>query len=207
MTRPLASPFLLIALLLGAQAASADPGPAPSQVVEAMVTDVLAVLGDAKLSTAERRARIEAIAYARFDMPTMTKLVLARNWKRLDDAQRDAFVSEFKQYLANYYGRRIDDYKQERVEILGERKEPRGDVTVQSRIVGGEYDDALVDYRLRQAKNGQWYVIDVVVEGISVLSNYRDQFREVMSRGGPERLLEQLREKNASGDFGDEGSS
>jgi phospholipid transport system substrate-binding protein len=55
-----------------------------------------------------------------------------------------------------------------------------------------------VDYRLR-GRTGRWLVIDVVVEGISLVSNYRDQFREVLSNGGPDHLLVQLREKNASG--------
>ena len=58
-----------------------------------------------------------------------------------------------------------------------------------------------VDYRLRE-RGGDWRVIDVKIEGISLVSNYRDQFHEVLSQGGPEKLLAQLRERNAgrSGD-------
>ena len=48
-------------------------------------------------------------------------------------------------------------------------------------------------------RDGQWFVIDVIIEGISMVSNFRDQFREVLSRGGPEHLIEKLREKNALG--------
>ena len=175
--------------------AAAEPG--PREVVEQTVEEVVAVLRDPALSQGERRAAIEAIAYERFDFTTMSKLVLARNWKRFSAEQRDEFLREFKEYLANSYGDRIDRYEQEEVEIVGEREEPRGDVTVQTRIVGGDNAGVTVEYRLR-GRTGHWRVIDVVVEGISLVSNYRDQFREVLSNGGPDHLLVRLREKNAT---------
>ena len=125
----------------------------------------------------------------------MSRLVLARNWKRFSKPQQVEFVEEFKNFLAHSYGDRIDRYSEEDVEVTGERPEPRGDVTVHTKIVGGQYSDAVVDYRLRQ-KDGTWRIIDVVVEGISLVFNYRDQFKEVVSRHGPEGLLERLREKN-----------
>jgi len=81
--------------------------------------------------------------------------------------------------------------------IHGERQEPLGDATVQSHIVGGKAGDMKVDYRLRQ-KGGTWYMIDVIVEGVSIVSSYRTQFQEVLGQGGPEQLLAQLRQKNES---------
>lgn len=80
--------------------------------------------------------------------------------------------------------------------MLGEQPEPRGDVTVKTKVVGGENDGALVDYRMRQ-EDGSWKIIDVVIEGISLVANFRDQFRDVMGREGPSALLGKLREKNA----------
>ncbi len=56
----------------------------------------------------------------------------------------------------------------------------------------------MVDYRLRK-HDSEWRVIDVVIEGISMVSNYRDQFKSIVSSGGPELLLEKLKEKNAAG--------
>jgi phospholipid transport system substrate-binding protein len=193
---------LALTALLGAGIAGGDgraaAEPGPREAVEQMVEEVLAVLRDSALSQEDRRAVIEAIAYERFDFKTMSKLVLARSWKRFSAEQRDEFMREFKDYLAHSYGDRIDRYEQEEVEIVGQREEPRGDVTVQTRIVGGEHSGTNVDYRLR-GRTGRWLVIDVVVEGISLVSNYRDQFREVVNNGGPDHLLVQLREKNASG--------
>jgi phospholipid transport system substrate-binding protein len=81
--------------------------------------------------------------------------------------------------------------------VMGEEPKPHGDVQVRTKIVGGQNDGALVDYRMRNGKDG-WRIIDVVIEGISLVANFRDQFREVIARGGPEALLQKLKEKNAS---------
>lgn len=182
-----------------AVAAAATPVDAgPREAMQQVIDEVLAVLNDESLDSQRRRAAIEDIAYVHFDMPTVSRLVLARSWKRFSPEQREQYVEEFKTYLSNNYSSRIDRYDQEQVEILGTRDEPRGDVTVKTRIVGGEFENALVDYRMRQ-KEGQWRIIDVIIEGISMVSNFRDQFKEVLSRGGPEHLLAKLREKNALG--------
>jgi phospholipid transport system substrate-binding protein len=192
---------LIAAALLGfasPQPPDAAAQSAPRAIVQKTIDAVLVVLNDASLSTAQKRSRIEAIAYERFDFPTMSKLVLARSWKQFSPAQQAQFMEEFKRYLAVNYGNRIERYDQQKVEIVGERQEPRGDVTIQSVVRGGEFEGALVDYRLRQG-GGDWLVIDVIVEGISLISNFRDQFKEVLARGGPEELLSALRAKNAAG--------
>ena len=186
---------LLVAPLEGEGAAQATHS-APMAVISDTVDQVLAVLNEASLDSAARRSRIEEIAYQRFDFVTTSRLVVARYWNRFTPAQQEELVREFKAYLARHYGNRIDRYNQEQIEIVGERQEPRGDVSVLTRIVGGEYDGADVDYRLR-GKDGQWRIIDVKIEGISLVLNYRDQFKAVLSRGGPEGLLEALHEKNA----------
>ena len=184
-----------IALACVAGTAPARAGSAgPSAVIRETADAVVAVLNDGALDTAQRRKRIEDIAYERFDFDTISRLVLGRNWKALSPAQQEEFLREFRALLSESYGRRIDRYEQEEVKIVGERAEQRGDVTVQTKIVGGQANDLQVDYRLRQ-KEGVWLVIDVVVEGASLLSNYRSQFAEVWSQGGPETLLKRMRER------------
>lgn len=193
-----AAVFALAALVAGPALATDEP-PAPRVLIEATVDQVLAILRDDSLVDATKRERLEEIANRRFDFRVMARLVMGRNWRRLEEAQREAFVAEFKTYLANDYGERLQRYDQEQVEVLGEEPRPRGDVVVATKIVGGENDGALVDYRMRQLKDGDegWRIIDVVIEGISLVANFRDQFREVVSSGGPEELLRKLREKNA----------
>ncbi|MBW2493275.1 MAG: ABC transporter substrate-binding protein [Deltaproteobacteria bacterium] len=167
-------------------------------VISETVDEVLAVLRDKSVPTEQRIRSLEQIVYGRFDLYVMSRLVLARNWKRFSEEQKAEYVEEFKQYLTNSYGSRIERYDQQEVEIIGEREEPRGDVVIQTKILGGEFDGALIDYRLRKQEAG-WRVIDVVIEGISMVSNYRDQFKSIVSTGGPELLLQKLKEKNAAG--------
>jgi len=174
---------------------------APRALIQQTIDAVLVVLNDKAATTEQKRSRIEKIAYQRFDFPTVSRLVLARNWQRFSKAQQAEFMEEFKRYLAVNYGNRIERYDQQQVDIVGERQEPRGDVTIQSVVRGGEFEGATVDYRLRE-RDGQWLVIDVIVEGISLVSNFRDQFKEVLAHGGPEELLEKLRAKNAAGPVG-----
>jgi len=172
--------------------------PTPQAIIQKTVDEVLKVLANKAASTEDRIRSIEEIVYGRFDLQTMSRLVLARSWKLFSKEQQSEYVTEFKKYLSNNYGGRIERYDQQRVEIIGERQEPRGDVIVHTRIVGGEFEGTLVDYRLRKTA-GEWLVIDVVIEGISMVSNFRDQFKAIVSSGGPELLLEKLKEKNAAG--------
>ena len=183
---------LAVAALL--VAAAATP-PGPRAVVEKTVDQVLAILKDPSLTPEVRRQRIVAIAYEQFDFPTMSKLVLAKYWKSFDAKQREEFMKEFKDFLAHRYGDRIDRYEQEKVEIVGERSASGGDAVVATKIYRPKAESVAVEYRLR-SRDGVWRMIDVKIEGISLVSNYRDQFHEVLSQGGPEKLLAQLRERN-----------
>jgi phospholipid transport system substrate-binding protein len=130
----------------------------------------------------------------------MSRLVLARNWSRFSPAQQAEFVREFKEHLKVTYGRNIENYQNERIEIVGEREEQRGDWTVQTKILrGGGAQDILVDYRLRK-EGDAWRVIDIVIERVSLVANFRSQFQELVSQGGPQKVLDVLRDKNARGE-------
>ena len=79
--------------------------------------------------------------------------------------------------------------------MYGAQVEQRNDVTVKTRIQGGQFDGAEVSYRLRKQAS-DWKIIDVVIEGVSLVSNYRSQFQEVLNTGTIDDLLAKLRDKN-----------
>jgi phospholipid transport system substrate-binding protein len=171
----------------------------PRDVVREMSDAVIAVLQEKSLSGDAKREKIRGIVQGYVDFPTMARLVLARNWASLTDAQKSEFIEEFKKHLSVVYGKNVESYNNEKVQITGDRDEGRGDWTVQTKILrpqGGA--DILVDYRLRDL-NGEWKVIDLIIERVSLVSNFRSQFQDVMANGGIERLLQLLREKNAAG--------
>jgi len=167
----------------------------PTRIIDEAATKIVSILARKDEPAEVRITEIEEIAYELFDFTTMSKLVLARNWRKMDDAKRREFVKEFKLHLSRTYGTRLDRYDQERVDVYGAQVEVRDDVSVKTRIVGGQFDGAEISYRLRQRKDG-WKIIDVVIEGVSLVSNYRSQFAEVLNSGSIDDLIAKLRDKN-----------
>jgi phospholipid transport system substrate-binding protein len=188
--------WIAITSLVAVPAVGAE---APTAVVQRTTDAVLAVLADKSLNADQKRHKIEDIVYAHFDFTTLSKLVLARNWKKLNPEQQTQFIDEFKRHLSLTYGRNVENYNNERAEITGDREEPGGDWTVKTKIVRPNAADILVDYRLRK-EDDDWRVIDVIIEGVSLVANYRSQFQEIVSNDGPVKLIEMLREKNAKGE-------
>lgn len=159
----------MCSLTLSALAAPTD---APRQVIQQAMDEVIGVLKDKSKPAADRQQRIEAIAYARFDFERMSKLVLAKNFKSMSDAQKEGFTQEFKKHLSLTYGRRLDAYSNEKIEVGAAREEKNGDVSVKTQVLGGSADGVEIEYRLREDA-GQWLVIDVTIEGVSLINNFR----------------------------------
>ena len=196
-SRRLATALIAIALL-SLQAPVARAG-TPRESIQETMDRVLVVLRDPGLDSKAKVARIEPIAADHFDFDTVSRLVLAQNWKQLSDEQKREFARLFQKHLSVTYGKSVDSYVDQKVVITGDHEEARGDWTVQTKIVGDAPDDeVMVDYRLRKEEKG-WKIIDVVVERISLVSNFRSQLRELISNGGVDHTLEVLREKNAAG--------
>lgn len=190
--------LLLVAAGWMAIPAAADTTEA-REVVDQTLAQVLAVLEEPGLESSARVKKIEEIARERFDFELMSRLVLRAGWSRFDAGQQQQFVDAFRDHLAQSYGSRIDRYEHQQVEVTGEQLEARGDVTVKTRIIGGTADNVAMDYRLRQ-RNGVWRVIDVKIEGVSLVSNFHSQFKEVLAEGGPEEVLRRLRQKTEAGE-------
>jgi phospholipid transport system substrate-binding protein len=183
----------LIAL---SSAVASTPGEAPRHVVRTTADDVIAILKDEGLSAGEKRDRITVVVEDRFDFITLCRLVMARNWKKLSKEQQQEFVDEFKTHLTITYGRNVENYRNEKVVITGDREEARGDWTVKTIIERPAAENVKVDYRLRKL-DGRWKMIDMIVEGVSMVANFRSQFQDIISKSGPAKVIELLREKNA----------
>jgi phospholipid transport system substrate-binding protein len=179
--------------------ASSGDGSGPRAVVQATTGAVVSVLANKSLSADQKRHQIEDIVYARVDFETLSRLVLARNWSQLSEAQQKQFMEEFRQNLSAAYGRNVESYKNEKVQIIDDHAEARGDWTVRTKIVRNGSNDINVDYRLRQT-DATWKIIDIIIENVSLVANFRSQFQEIMSNGGPTRLLQVLHEKNEKGE-------
>ncbi|MGB0618900.1 MAG: MlaC/ttg2D family ABC transporter substrate-binding protein [Myxococcota bacterium] len=167
----------------------------PTKIIDEAAQKIVAVLARTEESAEVRIGEIEEIAYEIFDFTTMSKLVLARNWRKLDKEKRAEFVREFRTHLSRTYGTRLDNFSDIGVDVYGAQVEVRNDVTVKSRVVGGQFDGSELAYRMRNRKEG-WKIIDVVIEGVSLVSNYRSQFATVLNGGTIDDLITKLKDKN-----------
>ncbi len=194
--RLLISALWLLPLVWAAPLAMADSASdAPRAVVAKALAEIVAVLNEKGTSEESRRDRIAEIAYANFDFDTMSKLVIARPWRKFTKPERAEFIAEFKTHLARSYGRRLSRYEGVEVRVTGEVPEQRGDVTINSQVMGGQFDGAVLAYRMRE-KDGDWLAIDVIIEGVSLVSNFRSQFKPIVAQGGAAELLRRLKDKN-----------
>lgn len=200
---PLRATLLLLVLTLApTMSPASNPGASAeaTALVEKTLDEVLTVLRDTSLADAERRTRVEAIVYARFDFDTISRLVLARNWKKLTPQQRDEFVVELKQHLSLSYWKTLDDNRDSDAQVRGAQEARNGDVTVRSEVEAERTQPVRIDYRLRRGDAG-WHVIDVIIEGVSLVQNFRTQTQELIQDAGVDHLIQKLREKNeARGD-------
>ena len=185
----------VFALALAVPAGATDD---PKAVVTRVTNSAIAVLRDKSLSQDAKRQRLEDIVLADTDFDALARLVLAQNWKKFSESEQKAFTEEFRRHLSMTYGRDIENYRNETVSVQGMREEPRGDVTVLTKILrGGGAQDIAVDYRLRKLPDGAWKIIDFVIEGVSLVANFRSQFANVLSSSSPAQLIKTLEERNA----------
>ncbi len=176
----------------------AAPEAGAKATIERVVAQALEVLGDASLSESDKQQKIEQIARERFDFPRITKLVLGHNYKKLSEPQREQFLVEFRRHLSLTYGRRLRRFSDEKVEVGGVLRHPNGDVTVRTVFAAGDANGIGMDYRMRE-RDGEWYAIDLVIEGVSMISNFRSQVQEIVSSKGADGLIDTLRKKNDKG--------
>jgi phospholipid transport system substrate-binding protein len=200
MTNKASAPLAMAVAMTAMIVVNVTAGPAtPEEVIHSTSAKVIEVLADKSKTTEQKKTILDSYLDTCCDFATISKLVMAKNWKSLKENQQGEFIGLFRKYLVATYGDAIENYSGETVAVLSGRKEIRDDYTVMTKIArGGGQADLLVDYRLRKGKDGEWKIIDVIAEGISMVSNLRSQFQEVITRDGTDGLLAQLREKTKS---------
>jgi phospholipid transport system substrate-binding protein len=164
----------------------------PTDTVTTHVDQVMNVLkGNA--SEESKKADIRKIAGMMFDFTAMSKATLGKNWTKLDTDQQQEFIRLLRAMLENAYISKILDYSDEKTVYIKERTLSDTRVEVQSKLVTKSADIPM-DYRMVKTEE-QWKVYDVIIEGVSLIKNYRTQFREILSTQTPEELLQVMRKK------------
>jgi phospholipid transport system substrate-binding protein len=193
-----AAAFALTLVLAPRAGADGDPMAA----VKGTITQVLSIVTDPayKSANSERREKLRALIAPRFDFTEMARSAMGYHWRTLSQTQRDQFVQLFTGLLEASYMGKIEGYKGQKIVYVKELRD--GDLAqVNTNIVQGGNEPIAVNYRLKES-GGSWKVYDVVVDQISLVGNYRNQFSRIMNQKGYDTLVQAIRQKQQSIDSG-----
>lgn len=184
----------ILLLLLPPTAAGAGPA---LETVKMQTDNVLKVLRDPSLRTESARStktsKIRSISEKMFDFTELSKRTLGKNWDTFSPEQQKEFIRLYRSLLEDTYADKILAYTDEKIVFTKEVPLTEKTIEVQSTVLrkNGEIP---IYYRVI-LKSGAWRVYDVIIEGVSLISNYRSQFKEILINKSPESLLETLRKK------------
>ncbi|MEL6963290.1 MAG: ABC transporter substrate-binding protein [Pseudomonadota bacterium] len=190
---------LLCSILLLAQPAHADePSQQASAVVSDLVEEIWAIQAQA-LDAQTRERRIAQAIVTRTNVDLLSRLSLGRYWRSLSSDDRDAYQSIFAQSVIGNLANRLEGAVRDlegplnrHFVIISSRATGKKDIFVRSKVVATDGQPLSVDWRLREAK-GSPVIIDLVVEGVSLLVSQRAEFAAVIERSGVSGLIENLR--------------
>jgi len=173
----------------------------PLETVNRQITRVLDILRDPVLrGEAQRKIKkekISAISEEMFDFTELSKRSLGQSWNKMTPEQQKEFIELYKSLLKDVYADKITSYTEEKIIFKREITLSEKTVEVETTILT-KTSEVAINYRVIE-KDGYWKVYDVVIEGVSLISNYRAQFREILANQTPEALLETLRKKVGKG--------
>lgn len=196
--------ILMTSFLLGwGGIVSADTA-AAEKLVRDNAQKVLQILSDNKDKVKEDPQflykLVNEVILPNVDFTAMSKLVLAKNWRSASEEQRNRFVEEFKGMLVRTYTNSLTDYagNTEIVYLKSVDKKEGKYVTVYTEIVQSGKPNIPVDYSLRKTSEG-YKIYDVVIEGLSLVKNYRTSFSKQISETSLDALIEDMAQKNSRG--------
>lgn len=174
----------------------------PTDTVRDMLDAVMTVQTDPGLqgpeSRSTRAAQVKNIITDNFDMDDMAREALGAQWQNLDERKRSEFKSVFQDLFLDSYTRLVLDFlKKERIAYKAEDGGPGGRALVKT-VIERASEEIPVDYSLLQ-KTGRWQVRDVVVDDVSIVTNYRNSFTRVIRQESYDNLLKKMRLQQRAG--------
>jgi phospholipid transport system substrate-binding protein len=153
---------------------------------------VISILKDNTLDRDARWSKISALIYEGFDFRSMSQSVLSTHWERATDEERKKFTEFFSQYIEATYRDKIEAYTDQ--EIVYKDEVIRGDRGVVETIIIAGGTEIPVSYKLKKNENS-WYAYDVVIEGVSLVANYRSTFAAIVKNEGMQGLMADIQRR------------
>jgi len=196
LTRLVARLTLLAALFAGSATATDI---SPQDLVRDTSSRMLTALRDEQDAIARDSGRlyelVSTIVLPYFDFERMSQWVLGKNWRTATPAQRDAFVEQFRILLVRTYGRALSEYADEKIVYLPFVNDGKSStVTVRTEIEKAG-STIPISYSMYNSQHG-WKVYDVAISGVSLVTNYRSTFGNIIRNEGMDSLIRQLSRRN-----------
>jgi len=189
---------VLISLFVIALSAAVAVAGVPTDQLRGQIDKVIRILDDPALKDrpAERRGEVRKLAEDIFDYPDTARRALGPHWNARTPQQREEFTRLFADLLDRAYISKIDLYQGEKVKYVGETMD--GDeAIVKTSIATKSNTEVPVDYRMH-LKGDRWRVYDVIIEGVSLVSNYRSQFNKIVQTESYDSLVQKLKARAAT---------
>ncbi len=164
----------------------------PMARVKDSVGRVITILKDKSIDRETSWRQIADVIDDGFDFRSMSQSVLATNWKKATPEERARFTEFFSQYIEETYRSRIQAYTNE--EIIYKDEVVRGKRAVVETIIKTDSTEIPVNYKLKN-NDGEWYAYDVIVEGVSLVNNYRNTFAVIVKNEGMDGLLSDIQRR------------
>lgn len=168
----------------------------PTEQVKKTVDEVVRIVADKELKKNEvkRRQALRKTISSMFDYPEMAKRSLGKHWNARTAAEKKQFSDLFATLLENSYAGKIESYNNEKIIYIKDIVDA-DHAEIKSKVVTANRDEFTLDYRLFKLGD-KWMVYDVVIEGVSLVSNYRSQFNKIITANGYDKLVKKLQSKS-----------
>ena len=173
----------------------------PSDVVKATAESVISHIEENR-SVLEKNPEkiydmVNQLIIPRFDFVSMSKWVLGKHWKQASEEQRSEFIIQFKELLVRTYARALLEYSGQEIKYFPVEQNPESNLAVvRTELTSKSSAQLPILYRMHQ-KNEEWKVVDVSVDGVSLVTTYRGSFATQIKKNGFDSLLNELSKKNA----------
>lgn len=185
--------ILIILCLLPVQIYAGEP----TDQVKKTIDGVINILKDEGLKSPQnqdkRRKLLKELIYKRFDFEEMGKRSLGIHWTKRSPEEKKEFIPLFSDLLERSYINRIESYRDEKIIYVDESID-NGYAVVKTKVVSKSNIETPIDYRLMR-KDSDWFVYDVIIEGVSLVNNYRTQFNKIINSESYEGLIKRMKSK------------
>jgi phospholipid transport system substrate-binding protein len=194
---------LLLTLVVALAALPALAQEAPDALVKRVSEEALTIIkSDPKVQAGDQariRELIEVKLAPHFDIDRMTALAMGRNYRQATPEQKKRLADEFKSLLIRTYSTALNQYRDQTLSYKPLRADPNAnEVTVRTEVIRSGQTPVEIDYSMEKTPDG-WKAYDVIVGGVSLVTNYRDEFNQQVQTGGIDGLIKSLAAKNAGG--------